>query len=123
MNEPGDINIVFLFGTFDGRIDRRRFWLGLGLLGAAACGIAGAATVLASIDPSFMSLGQVLITALLLPLAALAAKRWHDRGRSGFWSVVVAIPLAGPLFALYELGFVPGMSERFAARGRPLAAG
>lgn len=50
------------------------------------------------------------IVALLFlwPQYAIATKRWHDRGKSGWWSLIVLLPIIGGLWALIELGFLPG---------------
>ena len=58
-------------------------------------------------------------TALLLfPAMALNAKRWHDRGRSGWWSLVLLVPLLGALYTLYELGVLPAADAEVMARGK-----
>jgi uncharacterized membrane protein YhaH (DUF805 family) len=33
-------------------------------------------------------------------------KRWHDRGKHGYWVFINLIPLVGPIWALIELGFL-----------------
>lgn len=38
----------------------------------------------------------------------LIVKRWHDRGRSGWWGLVVLIPLVGLIWAVIETGFMSG---------------
>ncbi len=90
-----------LFFSFDGRISRGEFWRGLLLLVVLA--IAGAALYVGAIGLDAL-LGApkgsrsnaiaVLIIYLLLfsPYLALLTKRLHDRGKSGWWSIVVVIP-------------------------------
>ena len=41
-------------------------------------------------------------------ILAVSAKRWHDRGKSGWWSLIMLIPMVGPIWALIELGFLKG---------------
>ena len=90
-----------LFLTFDGRISRRAFWTGLVLLVIGA--IAGAALYVAAISmDAFLGAPKgsrsnaiaVLIIYLLLfaPYLALLVKRLHDRGKSGWWSMVFFVP-------------------------------
>ena len=52
----------------------------------------------------------IFIVGLLFlwPQYAIATKRWHDRGKSGWWSLIVFVPIIGGLWALIELGFLPG---------------
>ena len=39
---------------------------------------------------------------------AVWAKRWHDRGKSGWWNLIALIPIIGPIWALVESGFLKG---------------
>ena len=85
-----------LLFAFDGRTGRTGFWLGLLLVLAVALavhlgvvrvfGATGAPTL------AFVLLSFPLYFALLWPLAALGAKRFHDRGRPGWLSVVALGP-------------------------------
>ena len=36
------------------------------------------------------------------------AKRYHDRDRSGWWLLLILIPLLGPLWLIVVLGFLKG---------------
>jgi uncharacterized membrane protein YhaH (DUF805 family) len=60
----------------------------------------------------FMSKGglPVGIAALILlyPSLALYAKRWHDRGKSGWWTLIGLIPVIGGIWILIELGILRG---------------
>lgn len=39
---------------------------------------------------------------------SLSVKRLHDRDRSGFWLLLLLIPVLGPVWAFIELGFLNG---------------
>jgi len=39
---------------------------------------------------------------------AVFVKRWHDRDKSGWWVLIVLIPLIGWLWMLIECGFLEG---------------
>jgi uncharacterized membrane protein YhaH (DUF805 family) len=39
---------------------------------------------------------------------AISIKRWHDRGKSGWWIFIGAIPIIGGLWVLIETGFLEG---------------
>jgi uncharacterized membrane protein YhaH (DUF805 family) len=94
-----------LFG-FRGRVPRRVFWL-YGVLGMLfvslllflLLGIAGVH------GPSRDAVSTVL---LLWPSLAISVKRWHDRGKSGWWVLINLIPVVGVLWALVENGFLRG---------------
>lgn len=109
-----------LFG-FSGRINRAKFWLGnfLSLLIMAvlfgigiALGSFGAAPTPrgATPTPSIISLipmGIGLIS-LIWSQFAVMIKRCHDRNKSGWWSLITLIPLAGGIWWLIDLGALEG---------------
>ena len=39
---------------------------------------------------------------------AILAKRWHDQDRSGWWSLLLLIPILGGLIVLIMCGFIAG---------------
>lgn len=95
-----------LFLSFDGRIGRRTFWLCLLAL-IIACGLADA------IDGDrFGTNDGPLSTAVgflaMWPFFATFAKRCHDRGRSGLWSLLLFVPLLGFFWALCGPGLGRG---------------
>ena len=47
------------------------------------------------------SLGSMLSLVTLLPSLAVAARRLHDTGRSGWWQLVGFIPLLGWVVMIY----------------------
>ena len=61
-----------------------------------------------------------VLPVLFFPLLAVAvwcscaiyAKRWHDRNKSGWWSMILFIPLIGWPWMLIELGFMAGTDGR-----------
>ena len=88
-----------LFLSFDGRINRAKFWAGIGVLFVIAI-------IFAVLD--YMIGGGIIY--LLFSIAslyfsfALYAKRWHDRGKSGWWSLIVFVPIIGAIWILVECG-------------------
>jgi uncharacterized membrane protein YhaH (DUF805 family) len=88
--------------SFAGRISRRSFWRagmlplgGVGLVLGALLNIAG----------WHGERVEALVNLLLLwPAAAVSAKRWHDRGHSGWWVLVAMVPLLGLVLVLLENG-------------------
>ena len=51
--------------------------------------------------------------AIILPLIALAVRRLHDTGRSGWWILIGLVPLIGPivLIVFYVTDSQPGTNE------------
>ncbi|ESQ78261.1 DUF805 domain-containing protein [Asticcacaulis sp. YBE204] len=101
----------------NGRISRLGFWawaITLFLL-ISVIAFLNNALWANSLPTSFESLraqpvGPWLVLALPLLWIGfcLLAKRWHDRGKSGWWSLVALIPVVGQLWALVECGFMAG---------------
>lgn len=101
--------------TFSGRASRPEYWYFVlfGFLGQMVFGVAdnilfhsGRMTT----GPGFFSfaseggpLGALFSLAILLPGLAAAVRRLHDVDKSGWWLLIVVIPLIGPLVILYFL--------------------
>lgn len=106
-----------LFFSFDGRINRAKFWLGIlimavtylaALFVVAVLGRAAGAPIV-----SYVLTGIVVIAALWANLG-LYIKRLHDRGRSGWWLLVfIGLPMipggiqAAMMFSAIQNGGVP----------------
>ena len=98
-------SLKFIYFTFQGRIDRRTWWMAFVLIHV---GIAGFNYVLSKLmnddapflDGTWPNLVRLLgdrsgwITAMvfLVPQIAINTKRFHDRGLSGWWWLVFLIP-------------------------------
>lgn len=80
------------YATFRGRSTRPEFWWFM-----LFCALA------ASLSEWLVGEGfSGLVTlALLVPALAVAARRLHDIGRSGWWQLIVWVPVVGILVALY----------------------
>lgn len=89
----------FLFSV-EGRITRRDFWLKF-YLPAFAMQLAAI-----FIDPGLLA--ALACAALLWPAAAVAVKRLHDRGRSGWTYLFILVPIAGPIWFLIDAGCLDG---------------
>jgi uncharacterized membrane protein YhaH (DUF805 family) len=108
-----------LLFSFQGRINRAKFWLVhvvmwvvvLVVFGA----ILGSAAVSSDPQAALQSVGVVggliLLVVYILALwigLAVAAKRWHDRNKSAWWILIVFVPVVGGLWYLIECGFLKG---------------
>jgi uncharacterized membrane protein YhaH (DUF805 family) len=108
-----------LLFSFQGRINRAKFWLVhvvmwvvvLVVFGA----ILGSAAVSSDPQAALQSVGVVggliLLVVYILALwigLAIAAKRWHDRNKSAWWILIVFVPAVGGLWYLIECGFLKG---------------
>ena len=52
--------------------------------------------------------GSLAALALIYPAIALYAKRWHDRDKSGWWTLIMLVPIVGAIWLLVECGILPG---------------
>jgi uncharacterized membrane protein YhaH (DUF805 family) len=92
--------------SMDGRVARRTWWqwavampLGLSLYLTVVLRVAGL--------PALAT--EVAVNLLLLwPVVAVSVKRWHDRGKSGWWVLVALIPVIGWVWVLIENGLLRG---------------
>jgi len=107
-----------LFGVH-GRVNRAKFWLvalGIFVLEVIIFAVLGGTTAM-STDPqqALANIGPVAgivlfvfgVVALWISIA-VAIKRYHDRDKSGWWVLIVFVPIIGGLWYLIECGFLRG---------------
>ena len=80
------------YAVFRGRASRPQFWWFM-LFCVLAVSLAEAI-----VGEGFSGL---VTLALVLPTLAVTARRLHDIGRSGWWQLVVWVPVVGVFVALY----------------------
>lgn len=89
-----------------GRLSRGRFWLqGLLLWGLFYAVWEGLAL------PVQGSVVWLLNLPMLLLLLSLCARRMHDRNYSGWWLLVVAVPVAGAAWLGWQLALCRGVPQ------------
>ena len=109
-----------LFFTYTGRINRKEYWTGV----IAVLGIwIFSAVILMNVFGQHSETGHLLETLIELPLGYawinIGIKRYHDRGKSGWFMGVWFVLLIGGIYAwifllfpllwyLFECGFLPG---------------
>jgi uncharacterized membrane protein YhaH (DUF805 family) len=74
------------YADFEGRIGRQEFWMFI-----LFSFLLNVALEIVSIDV----LAMVVSLALFIPNIALASRRLHDTGRSGWWQLLWLIPIVG----------------------------
>lgn|SRR5688572_21550222 len=113
------MNWQWLFASFEGRINRAKFWIGSLVLWVLWIVVNGVLSTMFGMQFAegeiFPAMGPVawlvwVIIAIALTYATLAvwAKRWHDRDKSGWWSLIALVPIVGAIWILVELGCLPG---------------
>jgi uncharacterized membrane protein YhaH (DUF805 family) len=100
----------YLLTSFDGRINRSKFWAGIVALIAIGI-IAELIDVVLGLQVGPYGVGPISLIVGLASIyfvLAVYAKRWHDRDKSGWWSLIVLVPVIGGIWILVELGMLEG---------------
>jgi len=94
-----------------GRVNRKQFWLWLVL----PCTVISIVLVLVDLALGTYDakdgvglFSSIFSLVVIVPALLVYIKRWHDRDKSGWWMLIVLIPLVGNIWFLVELGFLPG---------------
>jgi len=95
--------VTYLLFTFNGRLSKGTFWMAslfywctfYVLYNLLAFSVSEQATV-------------ILYPVLFWIIAATSIKRIHDQGCSGYWLLTILIPVLGPLWLIWRLGFKKG---------------
>src|SRR6478735_7931677 len=84
----------YLYTSFEGRINRKPYWIGLIVLMVI---IFGASFLLIGsiVEPTFQTrlVTFVLQILFLYPSTALMVKRLHDRNRPSYWAAFILVPM------------------------------
>lgn len=116
-NKP---NLKEVLLGFTGRIPRRTYWLWAIVSGLVFYAIfipvmlfTTPAETGSSSEPAGMSpVAAIVLLVLYVPMVwiglALQIKRWHDRGKSGWWCLIGLIPIVGAIWAFVEVGCLRG---------------
>jgi len=85
----------YLFTSFDGRINRKPYWLAIialivvSIVVIMILGFIG----LGMMSPGFAIAMLIVQLALLYPSTALMVKRLHDRNHPGWWAAFLLVPV------------------------------
>ena len=99
----------YLLTSFEGRINRAKFWAGVGVMIAISIALNLIDSVLGLQFGQGLGVLSTIFVLISIYLAlALYAKRWHDRDKSGWWSLIALIPIIGAVWLIVELGILEG---------------
>lgn len=101
--------------SFEGRIDRQTYWFAslgsivgyVGLVFTLSLPLSIFRVDVAAIKVIMGLVFTIGFFAMLYAQAAIMAKRWHDRGRTG-WTSIIVVTLIGIPWVLIECGCLPG---------------
>ena len=113
------MNWQWLFASFEGRINRAKFWIGslvlwvlwilVNVVLSTVFGVQFAGgEIFPVMGPVAWLVWVIIAIALTYATLAVWAKRWHDRDKSGWWSLIAFVPIVGAIWILVELGCLPG---------------
>lgn len=111
-NKNGQLSLFALFletltkryAQFSGRASRREFW-GFALFSALAeVAILFVAGIMLEIDEGLsivlVNLYWIFVIALYIPSLSVSVRRLHDIGKSGWWFLIVFVPLIGLIWLI-----------------------
>jgi uncharacterized membrane protein YhaH (DUF805 family) len=90
------------YAQFTGRARRKEYWYFVlfNLLASIVLGVVDGITGTYSEDAGLGLLGGIYALAVFIPSIAVAMRRLHDTGRSGWWLLLALIPILGFLVLL-----------------------
>jgi uncharacterized membrane protein YhaH (DUF805 family) len=98
--------------TFYGRASRTEFWVTNIIFYILSLVLQAFSRILDHMHGGskiiFGLLFMVLSLAMLWSSLSFLARRWHDRNKSGWWCLLLLVPIAGPIWILIECGFLAG---------------
>jgi len=97
----GNIDLTYLFTSPEGRIGRGHWWVGAAMLFFAWLIIS---LLFGSDGIVPFALGLILMFAGIM----LHIKRFHDRGKSGWWVLIIFLPVIGFIWMIIDLGLLEG---------------
>ena len=112
-------SVMSVLFRFEGRISRLTFWVAMASLIVIWAGLVLFMSTTTMDSPGVIYILLPMLVILSWCTYAVHAKRWHDRDKSGWWSLVGFIPLIGPFWLLIELGCLPGTPARNRYGPRP----
>lgn len=97
------VNIVLSkYATFSGRASRPEFWWWVLAVFLANLAASALDTLIFGAGPdNSQPIGALLNLALFVPNIAVAARRLHDIGKSGWWLLLAFIPVLGLLVLIF----------------------
>jgi uncharacterized membrane protein YhaH (DUF805 family) len=96
------LEVMKKYVTFSGRARRKEYWMFVLVNGIIAFVLATiqSATVDSNGQSPLVILTSLYSLAVFLPSLAVSVRRLHDTGHSGWWYLIVLVPLIGAIVLL-----------------------
>jgi uncharacterized membrane protein YhaH (DUF805 family) len=94
------LEVLRKYAVFDGRARRTEYWMFtlINTLVSLAIGFAGGK--LGWSQHTITTVAVIYMLFVLLPSLGVVVRRLHDTGRSGWWFLIVVVPLIGAVVLL-----------------------
>lgn len=90
------VGVVFSkYATFSGRARRPEYWYFVLFNFLVGLALVVADIIIFGVQNELSPLNSLYSLAVLIPSLAVGARRLHDIGRSGWWQLIVLIPIVG----------------------------
>ena len=91
------LTVLKKYATFSGRAQRSEFWYFILFSTIASLVLGVLDGIFGTFNPEsgFGLLGGIYSLAVIVPTLAVGARRLHDIGKSGWWQLIMLIPLVG----------------------------
>lgn len=100
------IKVLKKYAVFEGRAQRKEYWMFtlvniiiIVILGIIEGMFHGGFNVMPNVDVNILA--GIYNLAILIPSIAVAVRRLHDTDKSGWWMLLMFIPLIGMLLLLF----------------------
>jgi uncharacterized membrane protein YhaH (DUF805 family) len=105
----GKMDWKYLLTSFEGRINRAKFWAGVAVLIAISIVLNLVDMLLGlQLAEGVGILGTLFAVASIFFALAIYTKRWHDRDKSGWWNLIILVPVIGAIWLIVECGILEG---------------
>lgn len=95
------MEVLRKYVVFDGRARRREYWMFVLINLLISCALAALGVMMSdSAGAGFNILSALYALAVFLPSLGVSVRRLHDTGRSGWWLLIVLLPLLGVIVFL-----------------------
>ena len=97
------LDVLKKYAIFTGRSRRKEYWMFFlfNILISIALSVADMALGLADSETGSGPISLVYSLAVFIPSIAVGIRRLHDVDRSGWWTLVIFVPLIGLILLLY----------------------